>query len=92
MRLMMKRAAIGCEAVAVRAALRFADAVTSPWLRRRRLSPYVLLIAEASEAGVDHDAAVALAHRLLQPESDDMRPSIRHLQRQARRANHQART
>jgi hypothetical protein len=81
----LRRAACRLEAPAVRAAVRLADRLTGRWARRRSLSPYVLLIAEASEAGVDLATAVDTARRLLAADAGRT-PNVRRLQHAARTA------
>jgi SAM-dependent methyltransferase len=75
---------IRAEGLAVRTVVRAADRLIGPRSRRRRLSPYVLLAAEAAEAGVDHAAALSTAGRLLGPGGRTRRLAA--LQRLARRA------
>jgi hypothetical protein len=79
----VRRLFLGGEELAIHAILHAVDRLGNPWVRRRRLSPYVLLIAEAAESGADHAAAVAVARRLLrQPDSGAL--NLRRLQRAAR--------
>jgi hypothetical protein len=78
------RTALGfAERLAVHAVAHAADRFTGMWTRRRALSPYVALVAEASAAGVDHQTALVVADRLL---ADTVgTPDVRRLQREARR-------
>ena len=80
----MRNLAIRGEGWAVRAAVRVADRVGGPWARRRRLSPYVLLVAESTEGGADYATATSVARRLVQQHGTPGGPSLRRLQRTAR--------
>ena len=59
-----RRVFLRAESLVVRAAVRAVDRWAGPWLRRRRLSPYVLFVVEGQLAGADLDSAVAAARRL----------------------------
>jgi hypothetical protein len=78
------RTALGfAERLAVHAVAHAADRFTGTRTRRRILSPYVALVAEASAAGVDHQTALAVADRLLTGSGGT--PDVRRLQRAAQR-------
>jgi hypothetical protein len=81
----LMRMCLRAEDVAVYVALRAADRLIGPWNRRRGLSPHVVLVAEASRAGADHTTALAVADRLLIGRTDGSTPSLRQLQRAARK-------
>lgn len=80
----LKDALISCEEMLVRTGMRVADRVITPRTRRRHISAYILLVAEASEAGADHDSALAIADRLMRPGADDCALRVRRLQATAR--------
>src|SRR4051794_1164924 len=75
------------EGLAVRAVLRVNDRFTAPLVRRRRLSPYLVLVTEAAEWGADLGTADALARRLLEPGGDGPGTTLWRLQKEARSAS-----
>jgi hypothetical protein len=64
---MLRQMCLRVEGLVVHAMVRLADRFLGPWSRRRRLSPYVLLVVEAAQAGADRTTALLVARRLLRP-------------------------
>jgi hypothetical protein len=84
---MVKQMCLRAEGLVVHAVVRVADRFMEPGRRRRALSPYVLLVVEASEAGCDQATALTVARRLLsEPAAAGVTPPLRRLQRAARRS------
>jgi hypothetical protein len=83
---MLRLMCLRVEGLVVHAMVRTTDRFLGPWSRRRGLSPYVLLVVEAAEAGADRATALAVARRLLyHPTAAGVAPPLRRLQRAARR-------
>jgi hypothetical protein len=82
---MLRQMCLRVEGLVVHAMVRLADRFLGPWSRRRRLSPYVLLVVEAAQAGADRTTALLVARRLLsRPTAAGVAPPLRRLQRAAR--------